>query len=264
MFTTENLHHTEVHVSEILESHGIPDPYFFKFNKKGQLISQYDETETPVEDVIIKDNYLGGVEYEAFLKIQQEALTRNSGYILWISPRYGKFYPTPKIVLSEINFEDNTKKLLNRAIVTNWDDIGTILAAQELALLGNLDPNIFNSPTAVRANPIFIDKEKETELSLALKRILDQKSIEMMATGADFAAKERFMTDSLAGNQIPLGQHPLSCPTAFQIFSGEDEYGSLHFECPHCHKTNTREQGKLISNCQHCGCDVTCGIVSAV
>lgn len=39
---------------------------------------------------------------------------------------------------------------------------------------------------------------------------------------------------------------------------GEDKFGSLEFDCPHCNKTNRRERNKLIPNCQHCGGSVKC------
>jgi len=39
----------------------------------------------------------------------------------------------------------------------------------------------------------------------------------------------------------------------------EDKYGSLHFDCPHCHWDNKRDYGKLLANCKNCGKDVTCG-----
>lgn len=45
------------------------------------------------------------------------------------------------------------------------------------------------------------------------------------------------------------------------IFSGEassDKFGSLHFDCPHCHKDNTRPRGRLLKSCQHCHKDVQC------
>lgn len=263
MYTKEALHHAEVHVSEALESYGIPDPYYFDINKKGKLVSPNNQI--PIEDVIVKDNYLGAVEYEAFKKIQDRINLEKSGFFLWISPPYKDFYPTSKIVISEVVFIENEKRLLNRAIVTNWDNLGSILTARELALLSELDPNSFKTLADVRANPIFIDKENEEKLSLAIKKMLDKNSIEMMTTGTDFRAKEKYMNDLLAGKQISRGQNPLSCPTimtgstAFKIFSGEDEYGSLQFECPHCHKTNTRPAHQLVSNCQHCGCDVRCG-----
>lgn len=38
----------------------------------------------------------------------------------------------------------------------------------------------------------------------------------------------------------------------------EDKYGSRTFDCPSCGKPNIRPKDKLISNCQHCGRDVTC------
>lgn len=38
----------------------------------------------------------------------------------------------------------------------------------------------------------------------------------------------------------------------------EDKYGSRSFKCPSCGKTNIRPKDELISNCQHCGKDVTC------
>lgn len=256
----EALHFAEVRVSEALESHGIPDPYIWRFNKLGQLIPEYSDT--PIEDIIVKDNYIGKIEYDAFLKIQEKASKINSGFILWISPRHPVYYPyASKIVVSE----KRRGTLLNRAIVTNWDTIGSVVIARELSLLSNMDPNIFRSGVDVRANPIFIDKEKEEELSLALKKILDQKSIEMIASGKDFLAKRKYVGDLLAGRKISHGQNPLSCPTlmerptAFQIFSGEkDQYGSLEFVCDKCHEVNTRPYGKLISNCQHCGADVKC------
>ncbi|HEX6977139.1 MAG TPA: hypothetical protein VF185_02140 [Patescibacteria group bacterium] len=43
-----------------------------------------------------------------------------------------------------------------------------------------------------------------------------------------------------------------------KIVRQEDEYGSLNFECPYCHRINTREPHKLLSNCKHCGENVKC------
>ncbi|OGK14259.1 hypothetical protein A2861_01815 [Candidatus Roizmanbacteria bacterium RIFCSPHIGHO2_01_FULL_38_15] len=39
----------------------------------------------------------------------------------------------------------------------------------------------------------------------------------------------------------------------------EDNYGSLHFDCPHCRFDNKRDYGKLLTKCKSCGEDVTCG-----
>jgi hypothetical protein len=40
---------------------------------------------------------------------------------------------------------------------------------------------------------------------------------------------------------------------------GEDQFGSLQFNCPKCKRTNMRTRGKLLPRCQHCKADVTCG-----
>lgn len=259
MYTKEALYYAEVHVSEVLESHGIPDTYLWRFNELGQVIPEHSDT--PIEDVVVKDTPLGRVEFEALLKIQEQAFKMNAGFIIWISPRHPIYYPdASKIIISEKIGET----LLNKAFVTNWDVIGSILVAKELATLSDLDPNIFRSPTDVRANPIFIDIKNEEDLALALKRMLDKKTIEMIENGEDVIAKQKFMEGYLKGNSIPRGNSPLSCPvpmkglTAFQIFSGEDEYGSLQFECPHCHKINTRYPHVLLEKCLHCKENVKC------
>lgn len=242
-------HQKEIEVSDILESYGIPDPYKFPFNSRGQLISQFSNE--PIENVIIKDNPLGRVEYEAFKKIQENAFNMNSGYILWISPPLERFYKVSKIVISEIIFEENVKKLLNRAIRIDWDELGSILVAKELAGLSDLDPGVFRSTTDVRLNPIFIDKDKEEELSFALERILTKKAYHMMNTGDDFRAKDFFMNEIFEGQHVQLGKESLSCPeemikkTAFRVFSGET------FNCPKC--KGEIPSGVGATACPHCG-----------
>lgn len=266
MTNAESLYFAEVHVSEALESHDIPDPYYFEIDELGRLVSPYKNI--PIEDVVVKDSPLGKVEYEALVKIQNEVSERNSGFILWISPPYLGFYPTSKIVISQIVFEEGRKKLLNRAIVTDWDSLGSILVARKIQTLAEDREVAYKSATDVRISPIFINQEKKRELEDVLKDILDRRSLEMIYKGEDFLAKEAFMKVYLAGGRVSLGTSPLSCPkqmgglTAFQVFSGEsDQHGSLEFECPHegCHKVNRREPGKLLENCQHCGRSVKCG-----
>jgi hypothetical protein len=40
--------------------------------------------------------------------------------------------------------------------------------------------------------------------------------------------------------------------------AGEDEFGDLQFNCPHCHKTITRSPGNLYENCPECSESVRC------
>ncbi len=247
----------EEHASSYLESNRIPDPYYFEFDKAGKLISP--NTKAPIEDVVVKDNPLGRVEYEAFKIIQKEAEKRSNGYILWLSPSYPGFYPVSKIIISEIVFEEEKKKLLNRAIITDWDSLGSIIAARELSLLSSLNQVIFKTQKDVRANPIFVSKEDEGSLSLALGRILDKNSIEMVAAGTDLVEKKKFMDAYAVGRIMPHGSFPLSCPermvgqTAFQVFSGEKRIFCC--TCPKCNKQVEAEiyGGKI--HCPKCGAE---------
>lgn len=44
-----------------------------------------------------------------------------------------------------------------------------------------------------------------------------------------------------------------SCPLSEEMMAGgQDEYGSLEFDCPSCKQKNTRPRGKLLDSCQHC------------
>ena len=259
LYTKEALHQAEVKVSDILESHGIPDSYVWKINRYRKLIPENDET--PIEKIIVVNNPVGKIEYDAFLKIQERASYMKTGdYILWISPTHPVYYPDASKIIITIK-EGET--FLNKAIVTDWDVVGSIIAAKVFAGLSDLDPATFKSANSVRANPIFIEKDKEEILGLALKRMLDPRAIEMMKNGEDIKVKERFMGSLLSNEEVSLGQKPRTCKesminSAFNVFAGKDKYGNLQFECPHCHQTNRREHGTLLSNCQHCGRNVKC------
>ncbi|MEK7497394.1 MAG: hypothetical protein AAB656_00560, partial [Patescibacteria group bacterium] len=149
MYTREALHCAEVLVSEVLESRDVPDPYFWRFNQKGQLISENDDT--PIEEIVARNNQIGEIEYQALLKIQRIAQSVNSGFIVWGSPIDSIYYPdTSKIVVSE-KIGD---RLLNRSIKVSLDVIGMILAARELASLSELEQPMFRTANDVRANPI--------------------------------------------------------------------------------------------------------------
>ncbi len=234
-YTKEQIHQAEVFISDVLESHGIPDPYVWRFNREGKIIPQ--NSETPVEDIIFLDNNIQKIEFGAFLKIQERALQMNSGdYILWISPTHPVYYPKVSKII--ITYKDNDT-LVNRSINTRWDTMGSILAAKELASLSEMNPNIFENANDVRANPIFISKEKEEYLGIAIRKMLDQRSIKMMESGEDVREKERYMSHRLAGQAVTFGNNPRSCPTVFEIFSGEYWHkGDCRIPAPDCGEKN--------------------------
>ncbi len=236
--SAESLHYAEVQVSEILESHGFIDPYFFDIDFSGKLISPGNKR--PVEEVIIVANDLGRAEYFGFKKIEEGVNKRNLGYVVWISPPYEGFYKVSKIIISKIVYEEGKKKLLNRSIITNWDRVDSILVAQELTQLSEDQDQVFRNTKDVRTNPIFIGPEKEEQLAQIFEQILDRSKLEMIRTGADFTIKEKYMKTLLGGGLVPLGDKPLGCDpdpwraTPFQVFSGEKKI--LCCTCPECGK----------------------------
>lgn len=86
----------------------------------------------------------------------------------------------------------------------------------------------------------------EHEMFIAVSRAIAQNR-SFSGCGASVGASGELS----AGNQLAA--------SGFGNKAGEDKYGSLEFDCPHCHKNNTRPYGQLIPNCRHCHKDVRCG-----
>lgn len=252
ILTRESQYQFEIGVSKVLESHDLIDPYYFEV-KRGKLVSTYKDV--PIESVVVKDNPLGRAEYEGLLKIQDLTKRNKSGFIIWVSPKHPVYYPdASKIVISEIVHEGK-KRLLNRSIKTNWDDLGSILVARELATLSSLDAAVFKTLTDIRMNPIFIDKSKEGELGQMLSQMLDQRYLEMIKNGDDWRIKNRYMQDMSRGEEVSYGEGSYTCPynmeglTAFQIFSGEARPQFVK-NCPFCKK----EYNKILKPGFKCTC----------
>jgi len=55
-----------------------------------------------------------------------------------------------------------------------------------------------------------------------------------------------------------IGKENLLFSNSVGKFGAEDKYGSLYFDCPHCHQTNKRQENQLLTNCQHCNKVVKC------
>jgi hypothetical protein len=99
---------------------------------------------------------------------------------------------------------------------------------------------------------------------------LDQVSFQSMLAsyGAEGARNNRIY--SACGLSISLGGAADSQEKPQYAFGGredngdstlgdEDKFGSLEFDCPKCKSINRRPRNQLISHCQKCKADVTCG-----
>lgn len=140
--------------------------------------------------------------------------------------------------------------------INNLEDFRSILInagdgfdpALLLAEIGKIDKNVLNAKQVL----------SKDEVAVRVNYIS-----RMITTGAD-ARTIAYEAQRLG----LLGEHSISCPTGAksgtfsELLTGmsglEDQYGSLQFSCPKCGAINNRPFGQLLSNCQHCGGDVTC------
>lgn len=111
------------------------------------------------------------------------------------------------------------------------------------ALQARFEKNIIVAPE--QAIPRFLDPFYN------LRAEIYQSSTEARVMGRIFSA---------CG--ITLGTNELSAAEELSAAGygnkTSDKYGSLDFDCPHCHRKNTRPRNKLIPNCKHCYKDVSC------
>ena len=278
-----------------LETKRIPDPYYFGITPDGELFSPsaHCRVKDKVED---KTGPLGKPEYQALLSIEQWAAGSSEGAAVWVSPPYPGIYPTSKIIVSQIENQDGTKRLFNRAIILDFDEKKCLDFAQNLAKLSQNRPLLSNI-NQVRATPFIINTHGNSWIYILQELIDDPALWESIRNREDIKAKKEAVRQAvivqkgffLSGKSIDsvdariavsqmLGSQSGSCPvvfrsTAFGVFAGfsvsigssgsiaeSDQHGSLEFECPHadCGKINRRPKGQLIPNCQYCGKDVRC------
>lgn len=272
-----------------LETQRIPDPYHFLVSDSGELLSP--TAQCKVKDVVQRTHPLGELEYQALCAIEQWAKASNGGAIAWVSPPYPGIYPTSKIIVSEIEMQDGTKKLFNRALILDLDEEDCLKLAQDLSNFSQNRP-FLSCLNKVRATPIILNTQAMSWTYILQELIDDPVLWQQVRESKDKKAKKealvqaRIIYQSLTDKSLPqedarrrifemLGVGSGSCPvllkdTAFQVFSQSslalgvsgslesDQYGSLEFECPKCNRTNRRPKGQLIPNCQHCHTDVTC------
>ncbi|MDD5147396.1 MAG: hypothetical protein PHV63_02505 [Candidatus Daviesbacteria bacterium] len=225
--------------SSIQETHRIPDPYHFEITPYGELFSPSARCLVKDKRVIDKTSPLGRLEYQALLSIEQWAVSRNEGVIVWVSPPYPGAYSVLKIIVSEIEYENGLKRLFNRAILFDFDENQSLEFTRGLAQFSQNQPNFFNLDQ-VRATPLILKTHGNFWIH-ALEELIDAPAVwEMVRIGEDRRLKEEalrqatmvqkeffsipglYSTDEaqMAIKQV-LGPYSGSCPpkTAFQVFS---------------------------------------------
>lgn len=270
-----------------LETKRIPDPYYFTADKDGDLF--HPQARAKVNNFIVRDTYVGGLEGQAFDAISSWFRQNDTGAIVWVSPPAAGIYPTSKIIISEIE-NNREKRLYNRAIVLDFDEERCLQFAQDLANFSKDHP-LLQSLDQVRATPLALNTQGGSWIYILQELIDDHALWEGIKEGKDEKAKQEALVQARLVHQRlfrevvgpedgqrmmieMLGEKMGSCPivlkTAFGAFSAAsslfgistfteaDQYGSLHFECGKCNRTNRRSKGELLANCQHCGASTSC------
>lgn len=267
--------------SRFQETHRIPDPYRFLIDADGDLFSPSHACK--VISTINTDHMVGQLEKKAFMAISRWVREESQGAIAWVSPPNP--YPVSKVIISEIEYKDGSKRLFNRAIVLDINEEDCLELGRKLTRFSKEQP-FLAGPEDLRATPIVLDTTKFSWNSILKSVNVDIKQIEDIETGQDIISKKAavveaemiFSMDSDKRSMMitkMLGDKPESCPpglvstagqTVFQIFAENalTFTGSLNKDpdfcrsCPIC--------GKEINcvvrsgqSCPECGAKKECG-----
>ncbi len=250
-----------------LETRKIPDTYPFTI-KLGKL---YTPDGQLVENSINKNSDVGKNEYVAFLKIQDWANKNNRGLSIWISPPFKNKYPCSKIVLSEVVQSNDSRLLVNKAILLDIDVNGC------MELFDNLtgDMSKLKNSEELRSSPILFDYISPKKLDSIFDQILENEAqqLVMLKKGEDIVESEKtieyFRNQKLVFGTIStkaakldgiVGNHSSSCPTihsanmtAFELFANPLKFKEgiiiLCCTCPFCKK---KVEAKIFDGQIHC------------
>lgn len=269
-----------------LETNGTPDPYYFLISPTGELLSP--TTHRRVKDVVCRSHPVGELEYQFLLSIEPWVKDTDERVIVWVSPPFPGLYPTSKVIISEIQQQDNEKILFNRALVLDFGERKCWDLARDLARFSQNQP-LFSHLDQVRATPFILNTQGRSWTYILEELIDDPILWESIRNGEDQRAKKEAVRQarmvqkdlfavSRPSDEVPvaflqmLGTKGASCPvnmqkgTAFQIFSESaiTFVGSISKDpdfcrvCPVCQ----REINCIVrvgGSCPACGTVKRCG-----
>lgn len=211
-----------------METKRIPDPYFYKINQNGKLISPV--TGKLVEGVVLRDSKVGELEFQALMKIQEWDKDKEGGIIAWISPPEEGAYSVSKIIISEIRDQDGKKILFNRAIVLDIDEVKCLKFAQSLAEYSQNKPNL-SSKDEIRITPI--ELSTNIHWSYVLEELLPGLSLQQVRTGEDLVLKDQAISQSLdLYNQVVSDSGKVNINKFVSLVGSSKMVGERGSSCP--------------------------------
>ncbi|GEM_PF-1277388 len=272
----------EEHASRVLETHRIPDPYYFLVDRDGDLFSP--SAHVKVKTVTDTSSKIGILEAEAVEAISKWANNADSGAIAWLSPPSPGIYPVSKVIISEIEEVSGVKRVFNRAVVLDIDANECLRLGRELSQHSTNRP-FLQHLDQLRSIPVVLDTKNRTWIEIMEEVIPDTTLWESVRRGDEILVKQEvlaraeliitkysgFISFNNYGRdremQGMLGDKSESCPpkslssegqTAFQVFSENsleaDSMGSLSFPCPSCGFINKRPREGYVESCQNPSC----------
>ena len=268
-------------VSTSNETHRITDGYVYHWDE-GFYMSSINALTGKREDVYLNgildtQSYVGKKEVEVLNQLENWFTSGEEGVALWISPPYPGKYPVSKAILHQISYESTNmeKVILNAAILFDTPKDKVLGLVQEFFP----ETKDFKQTEELRDKLLIPKEEFNLEDFLEKIKDLDPNTLVKKATLSQEELTQRayYVADLIQRQMDPhfiaqemqrlglLGEYSVSCVggvTLSDLFGESTEagdmFGALHFPCPKCGSTNQRPIGRLISNCQHCGADVTC------
>ncbi|MFZ5933197.1 MAG: hypothetical protein ACOYT7_03945 [Patescibacteria group bacterium] len=233
----------------------------------------YEERDGVLWDPVRKRPIVGTdggdpAQKEVNRELQDWFLRHDSGIAVRISPRGSQWrYPEEQLAIHRIAYK--------------WPTGQKVL----LIAFHQFNANFVN-PEQIRRFIFTEDDSEEAILEIInWLRGISQKRVETVVRGRKETQQQAVYYASLFKSGVPpeevvremaqtqfLGNNPIGCAASGQgaanifgvstegiVFLGtEDQFGPLEFTCPKCGSINVRPPGHLISNCQHCGADVSC------
>ncbi len=272
----------EEHASRVLETHRVPDPYYFLIDQDGDLFSP--SALLKVKRSISTTLRVGVLEAQALGVISKWARDEQAGAIAWLSPPEEGIYPVSKVIISEIERVNGVKRILNRAIVLDIDGEECLDLGQRLSGYSTNRPFLTHLDQ-LRSTPIIMDTKNKTWIEIMEEVMPSSFLWKSVRRGDEVVAKQEALAQAQAiltkysqssgfndydrdrEMQKMLGDKPESCPprassgmgqTAFQVFSSHsmesDSMGSLTFPCPACGAINKRPREGYVERCQNSAC----------
>lgn len=235
--------------SYIQESSHHVDYYFYDFNKNGEFLIPTNGKK--VKDEVKKWQCLGETEWKV-VDIEEHQRKNGEKVFFWVSPQHEGVYPDLKVTISEVIFSQGRQRLLNRAILFNYDEVKSWQLVQDLIAESKNRP-LLSTLEEVRGMPLIFDSQKDW-IDLLVKVTQNSELGKIIRTGEDerlqqeaILKADRFYDEILGTPTVELnakdyhkygfGDYLSSCPILSEPYKGLNYWN--RGDCRSCLMVNT-------------------------